>query len=134
MNREWLETDGRGGYASSTILLCPTRRYHGLLVAPAAGSGKRHVFLSRFEESLHGGGKSLSISMARYPGLWAPHGHSTLESFELVPWPAWTYLFGSARIEREVLLARGNAARDGLLPRGRAASLTRYKVSGQGKP
>ena len=34
MGREWLETDGLGGYASSTVLLCPTRRYHALLVEP----------------------------------------------------------------------------------------------------
>ena len=68
MTREWLETDGRGGYASSTILMCPTRRYHGLLVAPPPDSTKRHVFLSRFEETLIGGGKSVPISMARYRG------------------------------------------------------------------
>src|SRR6185295_3178287 len=81
--REWLETDGRGGYASSTVLLAPTRRYHGLLVGPkpssagggpAVGLGRRYVWLSRFEETLSGGGKSLPISIARYPGVWAPHG------------------------------------------------------------
>src|SRR5262245_19256726 len=110
MTREWLETDGRGGYASSTILLCPTRRYHGLLVARPRGSTKRHVFLSRFEENLHGGGKSIAISMARYPGVWAPHGHPYLEAFELVPWPSWTYRFGSARIERDVLVSRSEGA------------------------
>jgi predicted glycogen debranching enzyme len=131
VTREWLETDGRGGYASSTVLLCPTRRQHGLLVAPLEGSGSasagglgpRHVFLSRFEETLHGGGKSLPISMARYPGLWAPHGHKTIESFELRPWPAFLHLFGSARIEREVLMAKS-----------RRAVLVRYRVSGQRNP
>src|SRR5689334_5699373 len=88
--REWLETDGRGGYASSTVLLAPTRRYHGLLVGPtpsagSAGLGRRYVWLSRFEETLSGGGKTLPISIARYPGVWAPHGHQSLESFELRP-------------------------------------------------
>lgn len=128
MTREWLETDGRGGYASSTVLLCPTRRQHGLLVAPlsgndsssAGGLGTRHVFLSRFEETLHGGGRSLPISMARYPGLWAPHGHKTIESFDLRPWPSFVHLFGSARIERDVLMAKS-----------RRAVLIRYRVSGQ---
>jgi predicted glycogen debranching enzyme len=124
--REWLETDGRGGYASSTVLQCPTRRQHGLLVAPAGpldgggGLGKRHVFLSRFEETLHGGGKSVPISMARYPGVWAPHGHQTIASFDLRPWPSSLHLFGSARIERDVLLAKS-----------RRAVLVRYCVSGQ---
>jgi predicted glycogen debranching enzyme len=128
MTREWLETDGHGGYASSTVLHCPARRQHGLLVAPvpdpgtssAAGLGKRHVFLSRFEEVLHGGGKSVPISMARYPGVWAPHGHQTVESFDLSPWPSSVHLFGRARIERDVLMAK--SAR---------AVLVRYRVSGQ---
>jgi predicted glycogen debranching enzyme len=120
MTREWLETDGRGGYASSTILMCSTRRYHGLLVAPPPGSVKRHVFLSRFEETFHGGGKSFAISMARYPGLWAPLGHQGVEQFELVPYPSWVYLFGRARLEREIMLVRGEHT-----------VLTRYRVSGQ---
>jgi predicted glycogen debranching enzyme len=120
MTREWLETDGRGGYASSTILLCPTRRYHGLLAAPPPGSVKRHVFLSRFEETFHGGGKSFPISMARYPGVWSPLGHQGVEHFELAPYPSWVYLFGRARLERDILLVRGEHT-----------VLVRYRVSGQ---
>ncbi len=49
LGREWLECDGSGAYASSTILFANTRRYHGLLVAPVKGLG-RHVFLSWCEE------------------------------------------------------------------------------------
>jgi predicted glycogen debranching enzyme len=123
MTREWIETDARGGYASSTILLCPTRRYHGLLVAPPPGQVKRHVFLARFEETFHGGGKSFPISMARYPGLWAPLGHQGVEHFELTPYPSWVYLFGRARLEREVMLVRGQHT-----------VLVRYRVSGQQNP
>jgi hypothetical protein len=44
---EWLETDGIGGFASSSVPSCNRRRQHGLLVAPFAGTPKRHVFLSR---------------------------------------------------------------------------------------
>ena len=46
----WLEADGRGGYASSTIVGCATTRRHGLLVAPFEGAPRPHLFLSRFEE------------------------------------------------------------------------------------
>ncbi|HVS17181.1 MAG TPA: glycogen debranching enzyme N-terminal domain-containing protein, partial [Planctomycetota bacterium] len=49
---EWLETDGCGGYASSTVPGCNRRRYHGLLVVPIPGSAKRYVFLSRLEDML----------------------------------------------------------------------------------
>lgn len=120
MTREWLETDGLGGYASSTVLFCPTRRYHGLLVAPCAGTVKRHVFLSRFEETLEGGGKSVAISMARYQGLWSPLGHQCIDRFALAPYPSSVYLFGRARIERDVLLVRGEHT-----------VLVRWRVSGQ---
>ena len=120
MTREWLETDGLGGYASSTVLMCPTRRYHGLLVAPLANSVKRHVFLSRFEETLEGGGKSMPISMARYRGLWSPLGHQCIERFELAPFPSSLYLFGNARIQRDVMMVRGQHT-----------VLVRWRVSGQ---
>jgi len=123
LGREWLETDGLGGYASSTVFQCPTRRYHGLLVAQPAGFAKRHNFLGRLEETFHGGGKSFAISMARYPGLWNPLGHQGIERFELLPWPSWVYTFGSARLERGVMLVRGSRT-----------VLVRYRVTGQRNP
>jgi predicted glycogen debranching enzyme len=121
LTREWLETDGRGGYASSTVLACNTRRYHGLLVAPFAGTSKRHVFLSRLEESVHSttgapisrqgssaGAREFPLSMARYRGLWSPAGHRALERFELAPWPTFVYRIGDARIVRQVLMLKGS--------------------------
>ncbi|MEZ5978302.1 MAG: amylo-alpha-1,6-glucosidase [Planctomycetota bacterium] len=107
LSREWLETDGRGGYASSTVLGCPTRRYHGLLVAIPDGSSERHAFLSRFEERVSGHGKSYPLTMTRYRGCFVPDGEIGVESFELVPWPRWTFQIGLARFVREVLTVRG---------------------------
>lgn len=123
MTREWLLTDGLGGYASSTVLLCAARRYHGLLVAPYAGTVKRHVFLSRFEEWFQGGGKAVALSMGRYAGTYGPLGHQGLERFELAPLPRWTYRFGRATLVREVLLVRGAQT-----------VLVRYRVGGQQNP
>lgn len=120
LSREWLETDGLGSYASSTVVCCPTRRYHGLLVGYPPGSSKRHNFLSRFEESFHGGGKQFPISISRYPGLFHPLGHQGIERFDLAPWPAWVYQFGSARLERDVLMVKGQPI-----------VLVRYRVNGQ---
>jgi predicted glycogen debranching enzyme len=114
---EWLETDGRGGYASSTVLNCNRRRYHGLLVAPFPGTVRRHVFLSRLEEHVHAPGpveadasaaRSFPLSMADYGDIVAPRGHTHLTSFALVPWPRWTYRIGTATVERELLLVRGS--------------------------
>ena len=121
--REWLETDGRGGYASSTPLFAPSRRYHGLYVVTPEGHTARHVLLSRFDESLHVPGHAFALSIARYPGRWAPHGHQYVESFELCPWPRTTFLIGGARVVREVLLARG-----------RDAVLSRYSLLGDAPP
>ena len=107
LDREWLEVDGRGGYAAGTVPMCATRRYHGLLVAPLAGTGIRHVFLSRFEEALHGADRQFPLSMARYPGTWAPQGHQWQTGFELVPYPRSRYQIGRVGVTREILMLRG---------------------------
>jgi predicted glycogen debranching enzyme len=107
LRREWLETDGRGGFASSTVLLCPTRRYHGLLLANPLGSPKRHSFLARFEEDVRGGERDFPLSMARYPGTWMPQGHQSILDFELVPYPSWRYQLGGVEVRREILMVRG---------------------------
>ena len=120
---EWLETDGRGGYASSTVLLCHRRRYHGLLVAPFPGTVKRHVFLSRLEEYLRLAegppeeARSFPLSIARYAGTWSPHGHLSLQSFELGPWPSFVYRIGRTLLRREITIASGGRA--SLLSRNR---------------
>jgi len=55
---EWLETDGVGGYASSTVLGINTRRYHGMLVAAASPPVVRRLLLAKVEEA------SSALSMA----------------------------------------------------------------------
>jgi len=104
---EWLETDGSGGYASSSVAFCPTRRQHGLLVATPPGHAKRHVFLARFEETVHGPTHAFPLSTARYPGVLAPDGTRHLIAFELAPWPSSLYGDGEVRIRREVLANPG---------------------------
>ncbi len=52
LKKEWLITNGLGGYASSTIIGCNTRKYHGLLIAPFAAPGRRKLILSKVDESI----------------------------------------------------------------------------------
>jgi len=52
LSKEWLETNGLGGFASSTIVGLNTRRYHGLLVAATKPPVGRIVLLSKLEETL----------------------------------------------------------------------------------
>ncbi len=116
---EWLETDGRGGYAASTPWMCPTRRYHGLLVVRPTEGARRHLFLARFEEELSLGSKILPLSVARYGTVLHPRGHEELEEFELRPQPSALYRHGRLTVRREVCLAR----------RAQAV-LVRYEIQG----
>ena len=52
IEKEWIITNGIGGYSSSTIFGINTRKYHGLLVAPLTPPARRHVILSKIDESL----------------------------------------------------------------------------------
>ena len=56
LKKEWLITNGIGGFASSTIIGANTRKYHGLLVAPLQAPGGRHLILSKVDESFESGG------------------------------------------------------------------------------
>jgi predicted glycogen debranching enzyme len=107
LTTEWLDTNGLGDFASSTTLLCPTRRYHGLLVARPSTSNKRYCFLSRFDEIVRSAEGALALSTARYPDAFAPAGHEALQTFELAPHPRFSYAAGSIEIQREVALLRG---------------------------
>ncbi len=105
LGKEWLLTNGRGDYSSSSMIYCNTRKYHGLLVASTPDG--RAVLLSTIEESVFGGGKEFFISTRQHPGQLYPEGHHYLESFRLDPWPQFTYRVGDVRIKREVLLVNG---------------------------
>ena len=71
---EWLETNGIGGFASSTVSGMNTRRYHGLLVAATQPPVGRMVLLSKFEETLLVGDRRIDLSTNRYPGAIHPAG------------------------------------------------------------
>src|SRR3954465_4401087 len=79
--REWLETNGLGGFASSTIIGLKTRRYHGLLVAATKHPVGRVVILSKLEETLVIDGQPFDLSTNRYPGAIHPQGFRYLKQF-----------------------------------------------------
>ena len=62
LRKEWIETNGLGDYASSSLICCNTRKYHGLLVADLESPAGRLVLLSSLEESLLVGGRELCFS------------------------------------------------------------------------
>src|SRR2546429_8342227 len=94
LTREWLETNGLGGFASSTVTGMNTRRYHGLLVAATKPPVGRVVMLSKLEETLVAGGERYDLSANRYPGVIHPEGFRYLREFRLDPFPIFVYEAG----------------------------------------
>jgi predicted glycogen debranching enzyme len=104
---EWLETNGLGGTASSTILGLNTRRYHGLLIAATKPPTGRFLLVSKLEETLVMGDARYDLGVNQYPGSIHPRGDQLLESFRLDPFPVFTFRVAGLRIEKRVFLVHG---------------------------
>ncbi|HET7036759.1 MAG TPA: amylo-alpha-1,6-glucosidase [Thermomicrobiaceae bacterium] len=110
LGREWLVTNGLGGYASGTIAGVNTRRYHGLLVAALAPPVERVVLVGGTVEWAVYDGRRYPLSTHEYAdGTIDPNGFVQLQSFHLEGTiPVWTYALGDALLERRVWLAQGS--------------------------
>ncbi|MGB8581986.1 MAG: amylo-alpha-1,6-glucosidase [Candidatus Sulfotelmatobacter sp.] len=107
LRREWLETNGLGGFASSTIVGLNTRRYHGLLVAAIKPPVDRYVLLSKLEETLLLDGRAFDLSANLYPSVVHPQGFRYLKQFRLDPFPIFTYEIEGVEIEKTVFMVQG---------------------------
>ena len=106
-DREWLETNGIGGFSSSTIVGLNTRRYHGLLTAATKPPVGRFVLLSKLEETFVIDGRRYELSSNQYPGVIHPQGFKFLNGFRLDPFPTFTYEVEGLRIEKTVFMVQG---------------------------
>ena len=106
-SREWLETNGIGGFSSSTVSGLNSRRYHGLLTAATRPPVGRFVLLSKLEETLVIDGRRYELSANRYPGVIHPQGFSYQTGFRLDPFPIFTYELEQVRIDKTVFMAQG---------------------------
>jgi predicted glycogen debranching enzyme len=105
--REWLETNGTGGFAMGTVCGANTRRYHGLLVASLEPPVDRYVLLAKIDEELVLDGVCTALGTNQYPGAIHPNGYEYLDSFRLDPFPTWTFLVGTAVVEKKLFLVQG---------------------------
>jgi len=105
--REWLETNGLGGYASSTICCANTRRYHGLLVASLNPPVERYVLLAKLEEDLIVNGERFHLSTNQYRFKVHPEGLRYITRFELAPFPIWTFQAGGVTLEKSIFMPHG---------------------------
>src|SRR5690606_10489459 len=108
---EWLEADGRGGFASGTAVGANTRRYHGVLTVARRPPADRVVLLSRLEEVvITAAGERYELPATYYPGAVHPTGLRWLESFRLDPWPVWEYRLGALTLTKALFAARDAGA------------------------
>lgn len=106
--KEWLLTNGLGGYAMSTIAGLNTRRYHGLLVVPQRGVAHRAVVLSKMDEVLELPGGPVALDTNFYPGVVHPRGFENIESFSTYPFPSIVMAGPGWRLEKTIYLVHGD--------------------------
>ena len=105
---EWLEPDGRGGFASGTADGRRTRRYHALLLTAQPPPTGRFVLVNGLEVWLETAGGRFALSTQAYaPGVVHPDGAGRIRAFTRDPWPAWTFACeDGTRVRQEVFVAR----------------------------
>lgn len=106
--REWWLADGLGGYAGGTIAQCLTRRYHGLLVAPANPPLGRVLVFAKADATLHDNGRSWPLFTNCWgSGAVEPQGLVHIESFRLDgSIPVWRFAIGDLILEQCVWMER----------------------------
>jgi predicted glycogen debranching enzyme len=107
--REWLVTNGAGGYASGTIDGSLTRAYHGLLVAALAPPLGRMLLVAKLDERCTYLGSGYELATNRWAsGAIEPRGYENLERFFLDgTTPVWHYACGGALIEKRLTMEIG---------------------------
>lgn len=112
LDREWLVTNGLGGYAMGSICGATTRSYHGLLVAAVRPPVDRAVLVTKVDETVTtAGGTPLALGTNEYAGgVVDPRGFERLAGFALEGLvPCFTYrLSGGATLEKRVWMAHGH--------------------------
>lgn len=107
LSREWLETDGLGGFSSGTAAGVNTRRYHALLLAALNPPDDRHVLVNDLVVWLEIDGARRRISRHHFtPGV-TTEADAILREFSTEPWPTFTYSVDGATFTREIVLCHG---------------------------
>jgi predicted glycogen debranching enzyme len=100
---EWLETNGLGGWAASSISGAHSRRYHGLLVASISPPTERVVLLSKLDETIISNGGRTELGSNIYQGNTVhPKGYQYIESFSRGFFPQWDYKVENIRLRKTI--------------------------------
>ena len=106
LKREWIITNGLGGFASSTIIGANTRKYHGLLIAPISPPAMRFLILSKLDESLELNDKKYDL-FTNIGNDYISKGFEYQESFEKEYYPTFTYKVEDTVITKSICMEYG---------------------------
>ncbi|HET9447609.1 MAG TPA: glycogen debranching enzyme N-terminal domain-containing protein, partial [Steroidobacteraceae bacterium] len=110
LRREWLVTNGLGGFACGTVAGANTRRYHGLLVASLRPPLDRTLMVAKLDAVATYRGRRFELATNEYvDGTVAPRGYVLLDSFRLDGTiPVWTWQIGDAIVEQRIWMQHGS--------------------------
>ena len=103
LDKEWIITNGIGGFASSTIIGANTRKYHGLLVAPIIPPAKRTLILSKLDESIEVDGRKYDL-FTNIGKSYISQGFKYQESFEKGYMPTFVYKVEGIEITKTICM------------------------------
>src|SRR6516165_10676482 len=111
-SREWLESDGLGGFASGTSTGVRTRRYHALLLTATTPPTGRMVLVNGFDAWIETPAGRFPLTSQKYlPGVVHPDGASRITQFTNEPWPTWIFRFeDGTELLQEIFIARAAQA------------------------
>ncbi len=107
IQNEWLETNGLGGWAGSSIIGCHARRYHGLLVAATKPPTERNALLSKLDETIIVGGERFELGVNDYGDTIHPNGNQYLKSFSKELFPQWIYEVNGIQLKKTIAMIHG---------------------------
>lgn len=109
ITKEWVITNGIGGFASQSVLGINTRKYHGLLIAPLMPPARRYVILSKIDESIEINEKE-EILYSNICKNYISEGYKKLKSFEKVYIPIFNYQTEDGiKIEKQISMVYGKS-------------------------
>lgn len=106
LKKEWLVTNGLGGFASSTIIGANTRKYHGLLIAPLTPPARRYLILSKLDESIQIEGNKYDL-YTNVGENYISQGYKYQVSFEKDNFPTYRYEIQGVEISKTICMERG---------------------------
>lgn len=107
IQREWVITNGIGGYAGSSIIGAHTRKHHGMLIASLHAPTERYMVLSKINETLDFGGKKYSLKTNQRVGKKYESGQDYLQRFVFNELPTFVYQVKGFYMEKTISFEYG---------------------------